>query len=812
MHTSDQHNIHKDSAPPLAVMCCGLGSVWPGMGRELYDNFPAARAAMDRIAAVADWDVLALMDETEIEIISQSRRQLPYLFLLEYAQWSQIASLEIAPSIVCGHSLGEMIALCFAGAYAPEVAWEMMETRARQMVNLEIEAANEAGSKTGMLSVHAGMDVIDDLRRSLPSLYISNYNTPRQFILSGPRDVLLEARKILRARKIPAIVLNVALAFHHPSMRVLREPALYWLNAFEMRRPHLPVLSDVTADFYPQDQPSISRYIADLDENSVRWTECVRVMWDREGIRHFLELGPQDILCGLVDAIEPQALCMPAGRRGKEAEEMLRVCAQLYSLGHVKRKPDIGQTAGRPERRGTPAADAPKHGVISESLKNFLEILATACGRPADELGLEMDLRYDLALRSSRFPALILEAEQRLGLAINFEKLLGVSTVGDLARVLGVDCGEVHEKAQTARPARKNNHQPTLAPPDSCRRGAFVRDFAEQPEISTLVFPDEQSTPSVAGTLRGACHFSRFADCAISTHGGMTQNTVNEHLPHLPVSRAMQAVVDGARLLFPSLVVSGIADMRMYKQPFLPPGITRECRLIVKARPWLRLDRVMTRVCPAELYVRGVTADGRRENAYSHLLGGAVWMIASESAADGATSPFSPVIDIDRDGEGSGVLASFYGALGLGAPWRLLHGFAVLPDDGYQALFLRPEVPIAQNMDTGYTDILYMFEGIVQAAQLAVAFRGFAPAEKSNVTLDALSRWRLGVVRFVRFGEFAGTRGKRRIQLQKTWDDETLLRFNAQVTDERNKVLLVVYNLEFVQRVAAYPACDADLT
>jgi malonyl CoA-acyl carrier protein transacylase len=758
---------------------------------------------------VADWDVLALMDETEIEIISQSRRQLPYLFLLEYAQWSQIASLEIAPSIVCGHSLGEMIALCLAGAYEPEVAWEMMETRARQMVNLEIEAANEAGSKTGMLSVHAGMDVIDDLRRSLPSLYISNYNTPRQFILSGQRDILLEARKILRARKIPAIVLNVALAFHHPSMRVLREPALHWLNAFEMRSPRLPVISDVTADFYPQDQPSISRYIADLDENSVRWTECVRVMWDREGIRHFLELGPQDILCGLVDAIEPQALCMPAGRRGREAEEMLRVCARLYSLGHVRRKPDIG--AGKPESRGTSAADAPKRGVVSESLRDFLEILAKACGRPVDELGLEMDLRYDLALRSSRFPALILEAEQRLGLAINFEKLLGVSTVGDLARVLGVDCGEAHGKAQTARPVRKKNRQPTVAPPDSCRQRASVRDFAEQPEISTLVFPDEQSTPSVAGTLRGACHFSRFADCALSTHGGMARNTMNERWPRLPVCRAMQAVVDGARLLFPSLVVSGIADMRMYQQPFLPPGITRECRLVVKARPWLRLDRVMTRVCPAELYVRGVTADGRRENAYAHLLGGAVWMIAPESATGGTPSPFSPVIAVDRDGEGSGVLASFYDALGLGAPWRLLHGFAILPDDGYQALFLRPEVPIAQNIDTWYTEILYMFEGIVQAAQLVVALREVAPAENGNFTLDALSRWRLGVVRFVRFGEFAGARGKRRIQLQKTWVDGTLLRFNAQVTDERNKVLLVVRGLEFVQRVAAYPACDADL-
>ena len=78
--------VQAGDTPPLAIMCCGLGSVWPGMGRELYDNFPVARAAMDRIAAVADWDVLGLMDETSVEKVSLSRWQSPYVFMLEYAQ------------------------------------------------------------------------------------------------------------------------------------------------------------------------------------------------------------------------------------------------------------------------------------------------------------------------------------------------------------------------------------------------------------------------------------------------------------------------------------------------------------------------------------------------------------------------------------------------------------------------------------------------------------------------------------------------------------------------------------------------------
>uniref|UniRef100_UPI0026F230B9 ACP S-malonyltransferase n=1 Tax=Desulfovibrio piger TaxID=901 RepID=UPI0026F230B9 len=336
--------------PPLAVMCCGQGAVWPGMGRELYDHFPAARAAMDRIARAADWDVLALLDETDVEKIGLTRWQQPYLFLLEYAQWSHLASLGLRPSLICGHSLGELIALCLAGVYEPEVAWYILDTRSTHMAELEARATRE----TGMMAVPAEASVIEEARRTWPQLYVSNYNSPRQFIISGPRDVLLEARKSLRKRRIPAIMLNVSLAFHHPSMRVLRDMSLRRLNALAMQAPQIPLLSCITTRPYPDDQPGICEHIGDLDENSVRWVECVQAMWQRDGIRHFVEMGPQDTLCGLVNDIEPQALCLAAGRKGKEAEGMRQTCARLYALGHLTH-----DGAARHRQRWLDAAPAP---------------------------------------------------------------------------------------------------------------------------------------------------------------------------------------------------------------------------------------------------------------------------------------------------------------------------------------------------------------------------------------------------------------------------------------------------------------------
>lgn len=1041
-------NAGQEAAPPLAVMCCGLGSVWPGMGRELYDNFPAARAAMERIAAVADWDVLALMDETDVEKISLTRWQIPYLFLLEYAQWSQFVSLGLAPALMCGHSLGELIALCFAGIYEPEVAWYILDTRAAHMAELEARATRE----TGMMAVHADADVIEEARKTWPALYVSNYNTPLQFILSGPREILLEVRKSMRRRRIPAIMLNVGLAFHHPSMRVLRDLSLRRLNALEMRAPHLPMLSGITTGFYPQDQPSICRYITDLDENSVRWVEGVRAMWERDGIRHFLELGPQDTLCGLVGDIEPRALCLSASRKGRETEGLRQACARLCALGHLPRAAiRAGAAVAKREGSapsaslGTSPAGAARSaadsfsGPVSGRMGIVLEVLAEASGRPVKDLRPEMDLRYDLALRSSRFPLIIHEAEQRLGLSVNFEELLQVSTIGDLARALtgtradsrtgmkrgagrsapapeyarrrqraplcrfalsasrvrGDEGGDVAAGSPPlpplaldpcgqglplrrgdvlalcvfdpdllpgllsglaplgctlalpaglletcaplakagarltplALPAAGEDGKPSAeslraafrglageegrvdgvffapapgdaaasSPLENCLRPAlnhglryaccFIRPpltsevvettladggplvgrlaylareggfayravvllddgqgtgpnelgdmlarellrgdservvwaresglypgctprgprLVERPEFFPLVFPDPQPPLRPTATLfQGACQFSRFADPALAVHGGGAGNAA---APRLPVSRALQALLEGSRLLLPWLAVTGLSDVRFHEPPLLPPGVTRECRLSVEARPWLMHDRVMTRMCRADLTVRELTENGRHTDHYAPVAEGMVLL----SAASGEVPPLWPAAGPDAvcredaaTGGGGEELAVFYDVLGLSAPWQMLSGFAALPGEMYRAALTTPEVPIAPEGNWGYADCLHMVEGIVQAASLALARQGVGamrPCGADAVAMAAeLRRWRLNAAGFIRFGGERGARGLWRLQLRRSWADGRLLRFDAQISDARERVLLTLHHLEF---------------
>ncbi|MCR5561815.1 MAG: acyltransferase domain-containing protein, partial [Desulfovibrio sp.] len=445
-----------DGVEPLAVMCGGMGALWPGVGRGLYDAFPAARAAMDRIQSVAHWDVLSLMDEKDPEKINATRWQIPYLFLLEYAQWSCLAELGLSPGLLFGHSLGELMALCFAGIYAPDLGWYILDTHAMHVAELEARAS----TRTAMMSVHAEHSVIEEVRAAWPDIVVVNYNTRTQFIVSGPRDALGEVRASLRKRRIPAIMLPVSLMFHSPGMRVLRDPSIRGLGVLELTAPRVPVLSMATTGFYPDDAAGISRLIADLDENPVRWLENVENAWTKHGMRHFLELGPRDVLCGLVRDIQPKALCLACDRKDREIEGMREACARLYALGHLSWNGIVRRARSAPQgiaaespaawaQAAVPAAPPPSESLSADddpAMRTVAELLSRASGRPAGTIGPNTDLRYDLALRSSSFPLLVSEAEEAFGVSVPFETLLGVVTAGDLARVLSGRGKDVLEK------------------------------------------------------------------------------------------------------------------------------------------------------------------------------------------------------------------------------------------------------------------------------------------------------------------------------------------------------------------------------
>lgn len=421
-------------APALAVMCGGMGAAWPHMGRELYDNFPVCRAAMDKIASLADWDILSLMDEEDLEAINQTRLQIPYLFLLEFAQWSQFSALGLQPDLMSGHSIGELMALCFAGVYDAKTAWHILDTRAEHIASLEGHMATQGG----MLAISGNLEALYNIMANFSRVRIANSNTPTQVILSGPREELLDIRRTMRKERIPALMLNMNLAFHHPAMRYLRDLSLRRLNALSMKPAAIPILSCSKAELYPDDKAGICDFIADLDENMVDWISTLKVMREKFKIRHWLELGPQEILCGLTRDNIPEAEVTPSSRKGREAEFMAQACARLYSLGLLD-SAKLAVAAKRHYPPMTPRKNSPGFLAESEAPQSFppeakgaLQILSSVSGKDVRLLRPDMDLRTDLAIRSSRFPYVIQELEKAYNKQVPLEILFKITTIRDL--------------------------------------------------------------------------------------------------------------------------------------------------------------------------------------------------------------------------------------------------------------------------------------------------------------------------------------------------------------------------------------------
>jgi len=667
-----------DPPPPLALICCGQGSVYPGMGRELYDSFPAAREAMDRLAAKADWDLLALMDETDMEKIVFTRWQQPYLLLLEYAQFHYLQSLGLHPSVFAGHSLGELIALCFAGAYTPEAAWHIIDEHAQVLDALEKNAQRD----TGMMAVHAPQSAIDECLAQFPSLRVSNYNTPTQYILSGRKTELQTASRALRKRRIPAIQLNVTLAFHHPDMRMIRETDLNGLRGVPMQGTRAPMLSNVTTGLYPDDAEGIREYIVDLNESPVRWVECVDVMWRQYKARHFLELGPADTLCGLIGDMRPEALCLAAGRKGKETENLRALTARLHALGHLPgacagarprsfsmHAPQSTHTPVRPH--ATPLADAalqPPQPVPAH-VEELMPILMEATGCMREELHPDMDLRHDLSLRSSRFPLIMHEVEKRFGRTLHFDDLLGVATIRDLAdRICRLNQGE------------NRRETPASPQPD------------HDPPLSLL-------------------HFSHFRDFRLRDARPWPDS------PHACLLPSMQfaALLEDAAQSCPQLTPTGAEDLA-FSLAECPSGVTREGHVRCSVLP----GQGGGRQCQTELRLRDLRPNGRAKRTCSPISSARIVLMPDTPKTLSPLLPDPAPVPASAMPAGPAILQNFYErSTSFGPSFRLLTELCALEE---KRLLARMRVPSATDLAgleiSRYIYQSYAFEAAAQAALL----------------------------------------------------------------------------------------------
>ena len=273
----------------------GQGAQTVGMGRDLVEAFPAAKARFEEADAVLGYDQSSIVFEGPAEKLTESRYCQPAIYTMSCAALDAFRSRfpEVKPVACAGLSLGEYGALYAGGAFDFASGLRLLAQRAELM---DRACRSTSG---GMASVLSGdPEVIREVCAQC-GIDVANYNSPGQIVISGEKEKLEKAVEELKNRGMrKVVVLNVAGAFHSRLMAPAGEALKPVLEASAMTLPSTPVYHNFTAAVAGSVE-ELKANLASQVAGSVRWEECVRALVAAGGDT-MIEFGPGNVLTGLL--------------------------------------------------------------------------------------------------------------------------------------------------------------------------------------------------------------------------------------------------------------------------------------------------------------------------------------------------------------------------------------------------------------------------------------------------------------------------------------------------------------------------------
>lgn len=279
----------------------GQGSQFVGMGKDLYDNNEKAKELFEKANEILGFRITDIMFEGTDEELTQTKVTQPAVFL-----HSVISALclgdEFAPTMVAGHSLGELSALVAAGALSFEDGVKLVSARA-----IAMQKACEAAPGTMAAVIGLPDEKIEEICAEVSTdgniVVAANYNCPGQLVISGNVDAINAACEKLKAAGAKrALPLKVGGAFHSPLMQPAKEELEKAIKATTFSEPKCPVYQNMDAQPHTDPAEIQANLIAQLT-SSVRWTASVQNMI-KAGANDFTECGPGKALQGMIGRID----------------------------------------------------------------------------------------------------------------------------------------------------------------------------------------------------------------------------------------------------------------------------------------------------------------------------------------------------------------------------------------------------------------------------------------------------------------------------------------------------------------------------
>ena len=283
----------------------GQGAQFTGMGKDLYEQSPVAKALFEQANEILGFRITDIMFDGTADALKETKVTQPAVFLHSVILAKTLT--DFAPEMVAGHSLGEFSALVANGTLSFEDGLRLVSQRAMAM-----QKACELAPST--MAAVLGLDdaIVEQICAETEGVVVAaNYNCPGQLVISGAVpavEAACEALKAAGARR--ALILPVGGAFHSPMMEPAREELAAAIEATVFSTPSCPVYQNITASAV-SDPAEIKKNLIIQLTAPVKWTQSVQQMI-ADGATSFTEVGPGKVLAGLINKIDKEAVTVNA--------------------------------------------------------------------------------------------------------------------------------------------------------------------------------------------------------------------------------------------------------------------------------------------------------------------------------------------------------------------------------------------------------------------------------------------------------------------------------------------------------------------
>lgn len=281
-------------AKKIAFLFPGQGSQAVGMGKDLYDNFEAAKNVFDSADKILGKSITTLCFEGPEENLKQTVNTQPCIVTMSIAALEALKSqLDITPTFTAGHSLGEYCAMYCSGVMNLETTLKAIQKRA------DLMGATKGGAMAAILNAPEG-SLEKALKEASEVGYVdvANYNSPAQVVITGDENAVKKAGELLSeagARRV--VPLAVSGAFHSKFMEEAGHEFASFVQDLVMENAQVPVFTNVDAQATMLSAEFKNKMPKQI-YSSVHWTQTIENMI-KDGVDTFIEIGPGKVLAGL---------------------------------------------------------------------------------------------------------------------------------------------------------------------------------------------------------------------------------------------------------------------------------------------------------------------------------------------------------------------------------------------------------------------------------------------------------------------------------------------------------------------------------